>query len=260
VDVVGKNVAVSDVFSEKLSQWRAYTETPWARIRYATVAEVLRRQCNVLGDPIRVLDVGGGDGMDALPLARAGHEVTIVDPSQAWLTEARRRADEEDVGIHTILAGLDDLPDGEWDLVLCHFVLRYRPAEARDLATLASRVSAGGRLSVMDVNPAGRVLRTLLSDGPSAAASELHAARIAVELFETDVRKVDVDRVEADAISAGLTTVGHYGNRIANDLLIDNAAKHDETFFSELFKLELELFDREPFNRIGFAWQLILER
>lgn len=248
---------MTDVFSEKLSQWRTYTETPWARIRYATVAEVLRRQCEALGDRIRVLDVGGGDGMDALPLARAGHDVTIVDPSEAWLAEARRRADGEQLGIRTVQAGLDDLPDGEWDLVLCHFVLRYRPAEARDLAALAARVRPGGRLSVMDVNPAGRVLRALLADGPSAATSELHAERISVATFATDARKVDVDQVEADAAAAGLTTIGRYGNRIANDLLTDNAAKHDDAFFHALLELELELCDREPFTRIGFAWQLL---
>ncbi|GAB3614443.1 class I SAM-dependent methyltransferase [Humibacter ginsengisoli] len=251
---------MTDVFSEKLSQWRAYTETPWARIRYATVAEVLRRQCDALGDRIRVLDVGGGDGMDALPLAKAGHDVTVVDPSRAWLAEARRRADEEGVGISTVLAGLDDLPHGEWDLVLCHFVLRYRPAEAPDVAALAGRVRAGGRLSVMDVNPVGHVLRALVNDGPAAAASELHAERLEVKTFKTDARKVDVDQVQSDAAAAGLTLVGRYGNRIANDLLIDNTAKYDPAFFSELLDLELELFDREPFNRIGLAWQLVLER
>ena len=107
---------MTDVFSEKLAQWREYTETPWARIRYATVAEVLRRQCAALGPHLRILDVGGGDGMDALPLAHAGHEVTIVDPSQAWLDEAQRRAEAEGVGIRTIRGGLDDLPPGGWDL------------------------------------------------------------------------------------------------------------------------------------------------
>lgn len=257
---MGENVSVTDVFSEKLSQWREYTDTPWARIRYATVAEVLRRQCDALGNRLRVLDVGGGDGMDALPLARAGHEVTIVDPSQGWLAEAQRRASEEGVSISTIPAGLDDLPDGEWDLVICHFVLRYRPAEAADLATLASRVRPGGRLSVVDVNPAGHVLRTLLIDGPSAAAGELHAERIAVKTFNTDVRKVDVDQIQTEAAGVGLITVGRYGHRIANDLLTDNTAKHDPTFFNALLKLELELCDREPFNRIGFAWQLVFER
>ncbi|MCL2795154.1 MAG: class I SAM-dependent methyltransferase [Microbacteriaceae bacterium] len=251
---------MGDVFSEKLMQWREYTETPWARVRYATVAEVLRRQSDALGGRLRVLDVGGGDGHDALPLAQAGHDVTIVDPSQAWLDEAQRRAEAADVGIRTVLGDLDELPRGEWDLVLCHFVLRYRPADAGDLAALAECVRPGGRLSVMDVNPAGRVLRALVGEGPSAAAAALHAERIAVQTFQTDARKVEVDEVEADAAASGLTAIGRYGNRIANDLLLDNVAKHDPAYFDELLELELELCDREPFNRIGFAWQLIFER
>ena len=45
-----------------------------------------------------------------------------------------------------------------------------------------------------------------------------------------------------------------------NDLLVDNTAKHDPAFFEELLALEVELCDREPFNRIGFAWQLVVER
>ena len=74
---------MTDVFSDKLAAWHEYTVTPWARIRYAVVAEVLRRHVVELGPhPLRILDVGGGDGMDAVPLAQAGHDVTIVDPSR----------------------------------------------------------------------------------------------------------------------------------------------------------------------------------
>ncbi|WP_300681407.1 methyltransferase domain-containing protein [Nocardioides sp.] len=251
---------MNDLFSEKLAAWRDYTETPWARIRYGVVGEVLRRQTENLGGQIRILDVGGGDGMDALPLAQAGHDVTIVDPSDAWLDEARRRAAAASASITTIRAGLDDLPAGEWDLVMCHFVLRYRGGAADDIASLARLVRPGGRLSIMDVNPDGRVLRELLNGGPAAALNELHAERAKVETFQTDARKVDLTTTMADAAAAGLTPVGIFGNRIANDLLVDNTAKHDPAFFDQLLALELELCDREPFNRVGFAWQLVLER
>jgi len=104
---------VTDVFSEKLATWREYTDTPWARIRYGVVGEVLRRHAEHLGEHIRVLDVGGGDGVDALPLALAGHDVTIIDPSREWLDEATRRAVAADTSITTIHGGLDDLPAGE---------------------------------------------------------------------------------------------------------------------------------------------------
>ncbi|MCD2497372.1 MULTISPECIES: bifunctional 2-polyprenyl-6-hydroxyphenol methylase/3-demethylubiquinol 3-O-methyltransferase UbiG [Microbacterium] len=251
---------MTDPFSEKLQAWQQYTRTPWARIRYAVVAEILRREASTLGAGLRVLDVGGGDGMDALPLARAGHDVTIVDPSESWLAEAQRRARAEATTISTIRGGLDDLPEGEWDLVLCHFVLRYRPADGGDIPALARRVRRGGRLSVMDVNPAGRVLRTVVSDGPAAAMAELQADTLAVHTFNTEVRKVEADRISDEARAAGLVQVGHYGNRIANDLLVDDLPKHDESYFDDLLALELELSGREPFNRIGFAWQLVFAR
>jgi S-adenosylmethionine-dependent methyltransferase len=247
-------------FDQELAAWRDYTRTPWARLRYATVAEVLRRHVVGLGETVRVLDVGGGDGQDSLPLAAAGCDVTIIDPAATWLAEARRRATEAGVAITTIEAGLDDLPEGEWDLVLCHFVLRYRPADAPDVAALAGRVRPGGRLSVIDINPAGRVLRALVSDGPEAAAAELRAERAAVQTFRSDARKVEADAVQDLAERAGLTLVGRYGHRIANDLLTDEAAKEDPAYLDSLLALELELCDREPFSPVGAAWQLVLER
>lgn len=254
---------VTDVFSGKLAAWREYTESPWARIRYGVVSHVLQRHASELGSTqLRVLDVGGGDGMDAIPLAKAGHAVTILDPSPSWLLEAERRASSEGTEVTTVEGGLDGLDelDSDWDLVLCHFVLRYRPESGDDVARLARRLRPGGRLSVMDVNPDGRVLRELLNSGPAAASAELRAARAKVETFATDARKVSAGEVRDDAEKAQLRTVGLYGNRIANDLLVDNTAKYDDAFFAELLSLELELCDREPFNRVGFAWQYVFEQ
>lgn len=251
---------MTDVFSDKLAAWRDHVNTPWGRIRYAVVGEVIARQVRDLGERLRILDVGGGDGRDSLPLALAGHDVTIVDPSLAWLQEAQRRAAEAGVGVVTVEAGLDDLPDGQWDLVLCHLVLRYRSAEADDLAALASRIRPGGRLSVVDVNPAGRVIREVVTAGPDAALSELHAERAAVITFGTDARKIDIDEIIGDAEGAGLTTVGVFGYRTANDLLVDDRPKHDPGYFQRLLALELELCDREPFNRVGHGWQVVFER
>ncbi|MEQ6899780.1 methyltransferase domain-containing protein [Nocardioides sp. YIM 152588] len=251
---------MSEIFDAQLDAWREYTATPWARIRYAVVGEVLRRRCEALGDRLRVLDVGGGDGQDALPLAAAGHRVTIVDPSAGWLAEARRRAAEAGVQVETVHGGLDDLPEGAWDVVLCHFVLRYRPAGTDDVAALAARVRPGGLLSLMDANPAGRVLRRLVTEGPAAARAELHADRMETVTFGTDTRKIEVDDAEAEARAAGLTPVALHGHRIANDLLVDDTAKYDAGWFDELLALELDLSGRAPYNRIGVAWQLLLER
>ena len=248
-------------FDERLDSWREYVATPWARIRYAVVGEVLRRHTETLGRPLRVLDVGGGDGQDSLPLAQAGHEVTILDPSARWLAEAGRRAAEQGVTVTTVVGGLDDLaagPRGEWDVVLCHFVLRYRPADARDLEVLARQVRPGGLLSVADVNPAARVLRALVTEGPAAALEVLDAERIGVAMFDTDARPVEPDEILADAERLGLRLRGRYAARTANDLLVDEDAKQDPAFFAQLLALELALCDRPPFRDLGFVWQLVL--
>src|SRR5688500_13155195 len=127
-----------DVFSEQLAAWRSYTDSPWGRLRYAVVEHTLRREMSRLGSGLRILDVGGGDGMDAVPLARAGHQVTILDQSSSWLDEAQRRAEEAGTHVRTVVGDLDDPPSlGEFDVVLCHFVLQYRPADAGDLDHLA---------------------------------------------------------------------------------------------------------------------------
>ena len=39
--------------------------------------------------PARVLDVGGGAGHQSFPLAKAGYEVTLLDPSAAMLDRAQ---------------------------------------------------------------------------------------------------------------------------------------------------------------------------
>lgn len=251
---------MTDVFSDKLAQWRAYTATPWGRIRYTVVEEVLRRQCAELGEGLRILDVGGGDGMDSLPLARAGHDVTILDPSEAWLAEAKRRSADSGTDLATLVGGLDDLREGEWDLVLCHFVLQYRPADAGDVRRLAAAVRPGGRLSVMVPNPAGMVLRQLVTGGPAAALTELRADTKRAVTFDHDVRKVSMGDLEAELASAGLRLTGRFGTRIANDLLTDDAAKGDPAYFDRLLELERELCDQEPFVRIAGMYQLVAER
>ena len=41
--------------------------------------------------PATVLDVGGGAGHQSFPLAQAGYDVTVLDPSQAMLDKAQQR-------------------------------------------------------------------------------------------------------------------------------------------------------------------------
>ena len=84
------------------------------------------------GRPLRDLDVGGGSGNFSVPLARLGHDVTVVDPSADALATLNRRAETAGVGalVHGIQGDGDQLhqvvpagEDGGYDLALCHSVL-----------------------------------------------------------------------------------------------------------------------------------------
>lgn len=80
--------------------------------------------------------------------------------------------------------------------MLCHFVLQYLPAGTRHLHTLANFVRPGGTLSLVLPNPAGMVLRQLVTAGPDSAFTELQAASKRTATFDHEVRKVDMPELE----------------------------------------------------------------
>lgn len=244
-------------FDRHAARWRDYAGAPWGRLRYALVARTLAGLAPQLGDaPWRVLDVGGGDGLDAGPLVAAGHEVVVLDPSTGLLQDARA------TGATVLEGGLDDLDavrgHGGFDLVLCHFVLQYRPAGEPDLARLVRAARPGGLVSVVAPNPDGMVLSSLVRGGPGAASAQLGAATARTVTFDQEVRKLHVGEIETALRHLACHPVSLTGGRIANDLLVDDAAKHDADFFAELLALEWALHDREPFRRIGAYWHLVV--
>jgi hypothetical protein len=141
--------------------------------------------------------------------------------------------------------------------VLCHFVLQYRPAGTDDVATLADYVRPGGIVSLMLPNPAGMVLRRLVTEGPTSALSELGAASKHAVTFDHEVRKITMSELEDALTSVGLSVVRRYGARIANDLLTDDDLKTETDYFDNLLRLELALCDREPYLRVGGMYQLV---
>ena len=61
---------------------------------WEAVADLVHQRRSDLGRPLRVLDLGGGTGGLAVPLAELGHEITVVDPSPNALATLERRAAE----------------------------------------------------------------------------------------------------------------------------------------------------------------------
>jgi SAM-dependent methyltransferase len=136
------------------------------------------------GTPLRVLDVGGGSGMFAVPLAQLGHDVTVVDPSADALATLRRRADTAGVGsrvrgvqgdgdlLHEVLPEAGGGGNG-YDLALCHYVLEVVDDPAVTLREIARALRPGGQVSVATVNRAGAVFARAVAGHPVEALALL---------------------------------------------------------------------------------------
>jgi SAM-dependent methyltransferase len=108
--------------------------------------------------PGRALDVGCGEGADAVWLARHGWDVTALDVSQVALSRAGLHAREAGVEVRWVHAGLLEaqLAPGSFDLVSAQYpVLRRTPTDEAE-RTLLGLVAPGGLLLVVhhaDVDP-----------------------------------------------------------------------------------------------------------
>lgn len=245
-------------FDAHADRWHAHTATPWGRVRYAVVRHVLTDHLGDVraGAPRRsVLDVGGGDGLDAAPLARLGHDVVVLDPAEGLLAGAARR------GLTVRAGGLDDLPHLDpVDVALCHYVLQYRSDLDADLALLAGALRPGGLLSVVLPNPAHRVVMAFLRSGPEEALAQVDAATAETITFGTTVRTVSLEEALAGLRRAGLEPVEIFGLRVVGDLMLDNGPKHEAAFYDSWERLEVELSRREPFCRTGQSFGVLARR
>ena len=99
--------------------------------------------------PGRALDVGCGEGADAVWLARQGWQVSALDPSSVALERAQRAAAEAGVDISWWLGQLrdTDLPLESFDLVSSFYA--PLPVEHEPIARLMSLVAPGGTLLIV---------------------------------------------------------------------------------------------------------------
>jgi 2-polyprenyl-3-methyl-5-hydroxy-6-metoxy-1,4-benzoquinol methylase len=215
------------------------------------------------GTPLRVLDVGGGSGGFAVPLARLGHDVTVVDPSADALATLERRARTAGVGDRVRgLQGdgdrLDDLPlgTGGHDLALCHAVLEVVDDPATTLAGITRALRPGGRVSVLTVNRAGAVLARALGGHPKEALALLEDRDPAPGRTRPARRRFAPAELLALVEGAGLRAGEWRGVAVVADLL-DAASGADP---DAVRRLELALSVSSPHRDVAAGLHVLATR
>jgi S-adenosylmethionine-dependent methyltransferase len=211
-------------------------QRPLERLRYSvTEANLLR---HFASGQQRVLDVAGGNGVEAVRLAALGHEVTVLDPAGAMLSTAIETADALDVAdrLHVVQAGALDAPEvfagHEFDVVLCHNLLQYVDEPGDVLHAVITPLRADGLLSVL---------------GPNADFDPMHAAVRSLDpagAVRSLANEAPVGELVALLAGFGVEEVVRYGVRCVSDLLPE--VDPDPAFLDELERLELALSDRMP--------------
>lgn len=182
---------------------RAHT-TPRTAVVWSVLRGELERRESGGTSTLTVLDVGGGSGVFAVPIAELGHDVTVVDVSADALATLERRA--SDAGVTGRVTGIqgdvdrlaDVVPRAGFDLVLCHSLLEVVDNPDEAVATLAAAMRPNGRLSILVANRVATVLARALGGYVHDA---LHA------LTDPNGRWSDADGVRRRFDSQGLTAL-----------------------------------------------------
>lgn len=198
-----------------------------------------------LGRPLRVLDLGGGTGGTAVPLAVSGHDLTVVDPSPDALFSLRRRAAERGVQdrVRALQGDADTVrdllgdADAAFDLVCLHGTLEVVDDVEAAVAAVAALAAPGGTVSLVVAQRLHAVLT-------NALAGRLDRARAVLERpdgrwGEDDPapRRFDETAVLDLLRAAGLTPVHVQGVRVFADL-VPSALLDSEADRAALLALE----------------------
>jgi SAM-dependent methyltransferase len=240
-----------------------------ASVRTAAVWAVLsqhaHRHAAALGRPLLVLDLGGGSGGFAVPLAQAGHEVTVVDPSPDALASLRRRADEVGASARIRAAQGDAdalatlLGGSSVDLVTCHGTLEHVDDPAATLARLADALAPGGLLSLVVAQRHAAVLARVLAGSIDRAAAALTSPEGRWGEDDPLPRRFDRDALVALVEDTGLRVLEAHGVRIFTELA-PSSALDSESDRQALLALEEVAAAHPALAALGAALHVVAER
>lgn len=128
-------------------------------VRFGYFERVLKREKLLDGRPLRILDVGCGGGVLSEEFARAGLEVTGIDPAPESIATARAHAAASGLAIEYHVGAGEQLPYPEksFDHVVCCDVLEHVDDVARVTSEIARVLRPGGLFFYDTIN------RTLIS-------------------------------------------------------------------------------------------------
>jgi len=217
--------------------------------------------------PAPVLDVGGGAGHQSFPLARAGYEVTLLDPSAAMLDKARARLErlpaEARRRVTLVQAAGENADEAvhgrRFSGVLCHGVLGYLDEPEPLVGQLCRCAADGGIVSLMTGNARAMAVRPALErrwDDALAAFDSRHE----IGVLGVPGRADTVEELGELLRRHGVEPQRWYGVWLFADWLEFGGARLDPGDAEEVAAMaavELEAARRDPYRRLSRVFHLV---
>jgi hypothetical protein len=231
----------------------------------ALEAEVAAARQRRGGQEPVVLDVGGGSGVWAVPLAAAGCAVTVIEPSPNALATLHRRAAEAGVTITGIQGDTDALhrlvPLGAADLVLGHGLLEVVDDVPASVAALTAACALGGAVSILVANRYAAVLYRALAgrlvDARRLLDSETGQLPGSGEAVQ---RRFDVGGLETTLKEAGLVVEILQGHGVVSDVVPGAVLEANPGAAEALAQLELAAASRPPLRDVAARLHALARR
>jgi S-adenosylmethionine-dependent methyltransferase len=214
------------------------------------------------GEPLDVLDIGGGTGGLAVRIGALGHRVTVVDPSPDALAALDRRAREHDVevtGRQGDLSGLADVvgPDCA-DIVLCHGVLEVVADSGAALASLGRVVRPGGAISLLVAQRHAAVVARAMAGHFQQALAMLDPQATAPT--GRSGRRYSHDELTALVSDAGFTVDAVHAIRVFTDLVPGSLLDLEPGAPAALAELEQAVATRPEYLPLATQLHLLAHR
>jgi len=217
--------------------------------------------------PASVLDVGGGAGHQSFPLARAGYDVTVLDPSSAMLDKARQRLrqlpEEARAQVTLVKAHGEDADEAvqgrRFAAVLCHGVLGYLEQPDRVVDQLCRCALPGGFVSIMAGNARAMAVRPALERRWDDALASFDATS-EVGVLGVPTRADTVEELSALLRSHAVEPLRWYGVWLFVDWLEFSGAGLDPGDSRQLAaaaEVELEAGRRDPYRQLSRIFHLV---
>ncbi len=214
--------------------------------------------------PLRVLDVGAGQGQWALELLAAGHSVFLTDISREMLALARDLIDRSSLPpaakerarwLHCPVQELGDRVHETFDMIVCHAIMEWLEQPSRLLQWIEPLLADDGWCSIIFYNRDGLIFKNLLrTNYAKVEAGDFRGNKGGL----TPLNPLQPTEVLQWIQAAGYEVICQSGIRVFHDYILDKS--HYQKDPAAVERLELAYSRLPPYRDLGRYIHLLLRR